>query len=153
MTRKITRAAARIEHGLQEDLVLGNLNSKRDWGYAPEYTQGMWAMLQQASPRDYVLATNETHTVREFVDLAFREVGIPLEFRGEGAMETGVDPKTGKVRVRISPQYYRPTEVDLLIGDYSRAKNELGWEPKTRFEDLVKMMARSDFEKVKRRGY
>lgn len=153
VTRKITRAAARIAHGLQEELVLGNLNAKRDWGYAPEYTEGMWAMLQQDTSRDYVLATNETHTVREFVDLAFREIGIPLEFKGEGASETGVDPQTGKVRVRVSPQYYRPTEVDLLIGDYSRAKKELGWEPRTRFDDLVKMMARSDFEKVKRRGF
>ena len=133
--------------------MLGNLTAKRDWGSAPAYTEGMWAMLQQDTPRDYVLATNETHTVREFVDLAFREIGIPLDFKGEGASEIGVDPQTGKVRVRVSPQYYRPTEVDLLIGDYSRAKKELGWEPRTRFDDLVKMMARSDFEKVKRRGF
>lgn len=153
VTRKITRAAARIVSGFQEKLTLGNLDAQRDWGYAPEYTEGMWRMLQQDEPQDFVLATNEMHTVREFTDLAFRELGVELEFTGSAENEKGVDRRTGKVLVEVSPSYYRPAEVELLIGDYSKAKEHLGWEPQTRFADLVKLMARSDFEKVQKRGY
>lgn len=153
VTRKITRAAARIVCGLQDKLTLGNLDAKRDWGYAPEYTEGMWRILQHHEPDDFVLATHETHTVREFVELTFRELGIELEFVGQGADEKGIDRKTGKVLVEVSPAYYRPTEVELLIGDYAKAKRLLGWEPKTLFKDLVSLMARSDFEKVQRRGF
>ncbi len=153
VTRKITRAAGRIALGMQEELVLGNLDAKRDWGYAPEYTEGMWRMLQQGTPEDFVLATNETRTVREFVYYAFKELDINIEFSGEGVDEVGVDTATGKTRVRVSPNYFRPTEVDLLIGDYSKAKEKLGWEPQTKFEDLVRIMARADFEKSKKRGF
>lgn len=153
VTRKITRAAARIAHGLQEDLRLGNLDAKRDWGYAPEYTEGMWRILQQPEPDDYVLATNETHTVREFVQLAFRHLGIELAFEGAGVGERGVCGKTGKTRVRVDPGYFRPAEVDLLIGDYTKAKDKLGWEPATKFDKLVEIMARSDYDKVARRGF
>ncbi|MCD8481652.1 MAG: GDP-mannose 4,6-dehydratase [Verrucomicrobia bacterium] len=153
VTRKITRAAARIVSGLQEKLVLGNLDAKRDWGYAPEYTEGMWRILQHHEADDFVLATNETHTVREFVQLTFAELDVELDFIGTGVDEKGVDRKTGKVLVEVSPAYFRPTEVDLLIGDYTKAKTLLGWEPQTLFKDLVRIMARSDFEKVQRRGY
>jgi GDPmannose 4,6-dehydratase len=153
VTRKITRAAARIKEGLQENLLLGNLNSKRDWGYAPEFVEGMWLMLQQPDPDDYVLATGETHTVREFVDLAFNELDIELEWQGEGADEKGVDTRSGRVLVSIDPDYFRPTEVDLLIGNPQKAKEKLGWEPKIKFEELVRMMAKSDWEKVQKRGY
>jgi GDPmannose 4,6-dehydratase len=153
VTRKITRAAARILHGIEQKLVLGNLDAKRDWGYAAEYTEGMWRILQHPTPDDFVLATNETHTVREFVQLTFETLGNPLDFVGEGVNEKGVCRKTGKVLVEVSPQYFRPTEVDLLIGDYAKAKRLLGWEPKTKFRDLVHMMAKADFEKVAKRGY
>ncbi len=153
VTRKITRAAARIKEGIQEDLSLGNLDAKRDWGFAPEYVEGMWRMLQQDGPDDYVLATGETHTVREFVDLTFRELGIGLRWEGEGVDEKGIDPSTGKVLVFVNPDYYRPTEVDLLIGNPAKAKEKLGWEPQVRFEELVGLMARSDWEKVQKRGY
>lgn len=153
VTRKITRAAARIVSGYQEKLTLGNLDAQRDWGYAPEFTEGMWRMLQQDQPQDFVLATNEMHTVREFTDLAFRELGVELEFTGSAEKEKGIDRKTGKVLVEVSPSYYRPAEVELLIGDYSKAKEHLGWQPQTRFADLVKIMAHADFEKVQKRGY
>jgi len=149
VTRKITIAAARIKQGLQENLQLGNLNAKRDWGFAPEYTEGMWRILQQDEPDDYVLATNETHTVREFVQLAFEHVGMPLEFRGEGEKEVGIDPKTGKVIVSVDPRYYRPTEVDLLIGNPAKATAKLGWKPKTLFSDLVRIMAEADLKEIK----
>lgn len=153
VTRKITRAAAMIAQELQDKLVLGNLDSKRDWGYAPEYTEGMWMILQQEVADDYVLATGETHTVRDFTKWSFKHVGIDLEFKGEGVDEIGVDTKTGKTLVEVSPSYFRPTEVDLLIGDPTKAKNELGWEAKTKAEDLCKIMVTADFEKVKKRGY
>ncbi len=153
VTRKITRAAARIKEGLQDKLYLGNLNAKRDWGYAPEYCEGMWMMLQQDEPDDYVMATGETHTVREFVDLAFKELDIELEWQGVNEKEKGVVKKTGKVLIEVDPRYYRPTEVDLLIGDASKAKEKLGWEPKVKFEELVKIMAKADWEKVKERGF
>lgn len=153
VTRKITRAAARIKYGIQEKLLLGNLNAKRDWGYAPEYVEGMWRMLQQPEPDDYVLATGETHTVREFTDLAFKELDMELEWVGEGKEEKGIEKKTGKVRVEVDPRYFRPTEVDLLIGDASKAKEKLGWEPKVKFEELVKIMVQADWEKVQKRGF
>ena len=153
VTRKITIAAARVKLGLQPMLALGNLGAKRDWGYAPEYCEGMWMMLQQDVPDDYVLATGETHTVREFVDVTFRELGMPLAWEGEGANERGVDRASGKALVVVDPRYYRPTEVELLIGDATKARKKLGWVPKTKFEDLVVMMAKADYEKVSRRGF
>ena len=152
VTRKITRAAARIACGLQDKLTLGNLDAKRDWGYAPEYTEGMWRILQHDEPEDFVLATNETHTVREFTQIAFRAVGIELEFKGSAEEEKGYD-QNGKLRVEVSPSYYRPTEVELLIGDYSKAKEKLNWQPTTKFHDLATLMAQSDLEKVQKRGY
>lgn len=153
VTRKITLAAARIKLGLQPVLALGNLSAKRDWGYAPEYCEGMWRMLQQSTPDDFVLATGETHTVREFAEVAFRELGMPIDWEGEGANERGVSTATRKPLVVVDPKYYRPTEVDLLIGDATKAKQKLGWAPKTTFEDLVIMMAQADFEKVSKRGF
>jgi len=219
VTRKITRAAARIALGLQDKLVLGNLDAKRDWGYAPEYCEGMWLMLQQDEPDDYVLATGETHSVREFCELAFREVGIELEWKGKGVEEKGIirsiqkekfyqklemqrekgknekeelvrqneklnnrknemldginsnaqsvnqssslynfefgilNLELGQVVVEISPSYFRPTEVNLLIGNPKKAKEKLGWEAKTKFEDLVKLMVEADVKKVMGKGY
>ena len=152
VTRKITRAAARIKFGIQGKLVLGNLDAKRDWGYAPEYVQGMWLMLQQGEPDDFVMATGEAHTVREFVDLAFRELDMKLSWEGEGLNEKGVD-NNGKVLVEINENYFRPTEVDFLIGDPTKAKKELGWKAETKFEDLVVIMTKADWEKVQKRGF
>ena len=146
VTRKITRAAGRIKLGLQDKLILGNLDSKRDWGYAPEYVEGMWRILQADSPDEYVLATGETHTVREFTELAFARQGIDIDWEGKDEYERGVCRKTGKVVVEVSPQYYRPTEVDLLLGDASKAKSVLGWEPKTTFRKLVEIMTDADFK-------
>jgi len=153
VTRKITRAAARIKYGIQNVLELGNLNAKRDWGYAPEYVEGMWRILQQDQPDDFVLATGETHTVREFVGLVFKSLDMELEWVGQGEDEKGVEKSTGKTHVVINPSYYRPTEVDLLLGDASKAESELGWEPKTKFKDLVQLMAQADWEKVQKRGF
>ena len=153
VTRKITRAVSRIAHGLEETVFLGNLDAQRDWGYAPEYVEGMWRILQQPEPEDYVLATGVMHTVREFAELAFREIGVHLEWEGKEAEERGIDPATGKVRVAVDPGYYRPTEVDLLLGDASKARKKLGWEPQTTLEELVRIMMQSDLEKVARRGY
>lgn len=150
VTRKITRAAARIKAGLQEELLLGNLNSKRDWGFAPEFVEGMWRMLQQDQPDDYVLATGETHSVREFVELTFKELDMQLDWVGEGPNEKGVDPLSGKVVVAVDPDYYRPTEVDLLIGNPAKAKALLGWEPQVKFEELVRIMAQSDWEETQK---
>ncbi|HMK39241.1 MAG TPA: GDP-mannose 4,6-dehydratase [Bacteroidota bacterium] len=148
VTRKITIAAANIKHGLQHVLSLGNLNAKRDWGYAPEYCEAMWRMLQQKSPEDFVIATGETHSVREFAELTFEELGMPLRWEGGESTETGVSRKTGKVLVNVDPAFYRPTEVDLLAGDASKAREKLGWQPQTKFEDLVKIMARADDARV-----
>jgi len=148
VTRKITMAAARIKAGLQEKLYLGNLDSKRDWGYAPEYVKGMWLMLQQEAPDDYVLATNETHTVREFAEIAFRELGMDIEWSGHGKDEKGTDRKTGRVLIEVDPEYFRPTEVDLLIGDYTKAKMMLGWEPAVTFRDLIRIMVEADWKRV-----
>jgi len=153
VTRKITRAAARIKEGLQDKLFLGNLNAKRDWGYAPEYCEGMWRMLQQDKPEDYVLATGKNHTIREFVELAFKELNMEIEWQGKGIDEIGLNTKNGKQLIGIDKKYYRPTEVEQLLGDPTKAKNELGWEAKMPFEELVKIMVQSDWEKVKRRGY
>ncbi len=153
VTRKITRAIARIKFGLQETVSIGNLNAKRDWGYAPEFCEGMWRILQQDKPEDYVLATGETHSVREFIELAFKELDFEIEWKGKEEKETGVDAKTGKVLVTVDKNYYRPTEVDLLIGDASKAKEKLGWSSHIKFRDLVSLMAKADYEKTKVRGF
>ena len=153
VTRKITRAASRIKEGLQDRLLLGNLDAKRDWGYAPEYCEGMWRMLQQDIPEDFVLATGEQHSVREFVELSFKELDIHIDWQGDRENEIGVDQVTGKTIIGINPKYYRPTEVETLLGDATKAKEQLGWEAKTPFSELVKMMVQSDWKKVKKKGY
>ena len=144
VTRKITRAAVRIAAGLQPKLFLGNLNAERDWGHARDYVEGMWRILQQEEPEDYVLATGKTTTVRRFCELAFHHAGIELEWKGEGVNETGVDKKSGKVLIEVDPTYFRPTEVDLLIGDPSKAKEKLGWGATYSVEELVKEMVEED---------
>jgi len=146
VTRKITKAVARIKLGLQKELALGNLDSRRDWGYAPEYVEAMWLMLQQPEPDDYVIATGKTHSVREFVEAAFKEAGFKIEWQGSGLREKGIDAKTGNTLVRIDEQFFRPAEVDVLIGDASKAKTKLNWSPKTTFEELVSLMVRHDIE-------
>jgi GDPmannose 4,6-dehydratase len=181
VTRKITRAASRIAAGLQKRLLLGNMEAKRDWGFAPEYCEGMWRILQHEKAEDFVLSTGETQTVRRFAELTFNNLGIELEWKGKGMDETGIiktvdldkakelidyssnkinyiidftkELKTGDVVVAIDPNYYRPTEVDLLIGDASKAEKMLGWKAKTKFEELVKLMIKSDMDKVLKRGY
>lgn len=151
VTRKITLAAARIAHGKQDKLYLGNLNAKRDWGYAKDYVECMWLMLQAEEPDDFVIATGETHTVREFCELAFHEAGIELEWTGSGISEKGIDKADGRILIEVDPQYFRPTEVDLLLGDPSKAKAKLGWNPtKTSFQDLVKIMMRADMQRAKK---
>ncbi len=152
VTRKITRGLSRIKLGIDSTLYLGNLDAKRDWGYAKDYVEGMWLMLQQEEPDDYVLATNETHTVREFVEATANHLGFDITWRGEGIKEEGVDAKTGKVIVRIDEKYFRPAEVDLLIGDYTKAKKKLGWEPKVTFKELAKIMVESDLADEKRKS-
>jgi GDPmannose 4,6-dehydratase len=153
VTRKITLAAARIAQGLQEKLLLGNLSSKRDWGYARDYVECMWLMLQQEQPDDYVIATGVQHTVREFATLAFQYAGIELRWEGEGADEKGIDVRTGRVVVAVSPDFYRPTDVVNLLGDPSKARQKLGWNPsKTSFEELVRLMVDSDMAKVAGEG-
>lgn len=147
VTRKITIAVAKIMAGKQEKLSLGNLNAKRDWGFAGDYVEGMWRILQQEKPDDYVLATNETHTVREFVELAFAEVGVEIEWKGEGVDEKGYDKDTGKLLVDVNPRYFRPAEVELLWGDSTKAETELGWKRKVSFKELVSMMVREDMKK------
>lgn len=149
VTRKITLAASRIKYGLQEKLYLGNLSSRRDWGYAKDYIECMWLILQSDEPDDYVIATGEQHTVREFALLAFHDVGIELEFTGEGPDEKGIDKATGRTLIEVSPDFYRPTDVVNLLGDPTKAKAKLGWNPqKTSFEELVKIMADSDLRKA-----
>jgi len=148
VTRKITRAVASISLGLQEKLYLGNLNAKRDWGHARDYVKGMWAILQQDQPDDYVLATGETHTVREVVEAAFAMANYRIVWKGEGVKETGVDAKTGRTLVEIDPKYFRPTEVDILLGDASKARNVLGWKPTVPFSELVKEMVAEDMKTV-----
>lgn len=147
VTRKITIAVAKIMAEKQEKLSLGNLNAKRDWGFAGDYVEGMWRILQQEKPDDYVLATNETHTVREFVELAFAEVGVEIEWKGEGINEKGYDKNTGKLLVDVNPRYFRPAEVELLWGDSTKAETELGWKRKVSFKELVSMMVREDMKK------
>ena len=150
VTRKITLAAARISQGLQECLYLGNLDSKRDWGYAKDYVECMWLILQQDEPDDYVIATGVQHTVREFATLAFKHVGIDIEWQGQGIDEKGIDKATGKVVVAVSPDFYRPTDVVDLWGDPTQAKTKLGWNPqKTSYEDLVRIMAEHDLKIAK----
>jgi GDPmannose 4,6-dehydratase len=148
VTRKISNGVARIKVGLQDKLLLGNLDAKRDWGYSPEYVEAMWQMLQQPEPDDYVIATGETRTIREFVQLAFQHIGINIALQGEGADEKGIDPKTGKVVMEISKEFFRPAEVDILLGDASKAKGKLGWQSKTSFQELVSFMVEADCKRV-----
>src|ERR1700726_2960389 len=149
VTRKITRAVAAIELGMQDKLYLGNLDSEGDWGHARDYVEGMWLILQQDEPDDYVLATGETHSVREFVELAFAQIGRRIEWRGRGVDEEGIDAHGGDVLVAVDPRYFRPTEVDRLLGDPSKARQRLGWRHKTSFADLVKEMVDSDLPPVR----
>lgn len=153
VTRKITRAASRIKCGLQATVSLGNLDAKRDWGYAPEYVEGMWRMLQLEKPEDFVLSTGETNTIRDFANRVFLELDMELEWVGKDQDEVGIEKKTGEIRVKIDPKYYRPTEVELLIGDSSKAKKAFGWDPQINFEKLVMLMVHADWEKTKKRGY
>ncbi len=146
VTKKITDAFAKIKLGQIEKMYLGNLDAKRDWGYAKEYVEAMWMMLQYEKPDDYVIATGETHSVREFLEHAGRLLGYEIQWQGSGLEEKGIDIKTGKVLVEIDPYYYRPTEVDLLLGDASKSKSILGWEPKVKFEELIKLMLEAEFE-------
>ena len=149
ITRKVSLAVARIKYGKQDKLVVGNLDAKRDWGYAPEYVYGMYLMLQNDKPDDFVLATGEAHSVREFIEEAFRVAGFEIYWEGRGLEEKGRDAKTGKVLVEVSPEFYRPAEVDVLVGDYSKAKKILGWEPKTTFKELVRIMVEEDLRRVR----
>jgi len=146
VTRKVTRAIADIMSGKQDRLFLGNIDAKRDWGYAGDFVEGMWLMLQQDKPDDYVLATGETHTVREFCEIAFKHVGIDIVWQGKGENEKGIDRRTNKVLIEIDPKYFRPTEVDLLLGDPSKAREKLNWRPRVGFESLVKMMVDADMK-------
>ena len=148
VSKKITHSVAAIKLGLKDKIYLGNLNSKRDWGFAPDYVIAMWLMLQNNKPVDYVVATGENHTVREFVEMSFRRVGINIEWQGEGTSEKGIDDKTGSILVEVDPKYFRPTEVDVLLGDFTKIKKELGWEPKVRFEELVNIMVDYDLKKL-----
>jgi GDPmannose 4,6-dehydratase len=150
VTRKITRAVAAIKLGRQERLFIGNLDAKRDWGHARDYVDGMWRVLQQPKPDDYVLATGETHSVREFVELAFAEIGRTVRWQGKARNEKGVDAKTGEILVEVDPRYFRPTEVDLLLGNPSKAREKLGWTHKTAFRELVKEMVAADLVEVER---
>lgn len=148
ITRKITDGIARIKYGLQDKVVVGNMDSKRDWGYAKEYVEGMWRMLQQKKADDYVLATNETHTIRELIEYSFSHIGVNIAWKGKGMSEKGVDGKTGKTLVEVSDKFYRPAEVELLLGDPAKAKKTLGWEPKTKFKGLVDLMVEADLKRV-----
>lgn len=148
VTRKITRAVSRIKFGLQKKLYLGNLDAKRDWGFAGDYVEAMWLMLQQEKPDDYVIATGETHTVRDFCQLSFQESGIALRWEGKGIEEKGIDEETGRVLVEIDPAYFRPTEVELLLGDPSKARDKLGWKQRVSFSELVKMMIEGDIKEA-----
>ncbi|XP_058125627.1 GDP-mannose 4,6 dehydratase [Anopheles ziemanni] len=149
VTRKITRSVAKISLGQQECLELGNLDSKRDWGHAKDYVEAMWLMMQQEKPEDFVIATGETHSVREFVEKAFQYIGREIEWRGTGVDEVGVEKGTDTVRVRINSKFFRPTEVDLLLGDASKAKAQLGWSPKVTFQELIKDMMAADIQLMK----
>ena len=153
VTRKITMAAARIHRGLQDCLYMGNIDARRDWGYAKDYVRMMWMMLQQETPDDYVVATGEMHTVREFIEKAFARLGHPIEWRGKGVDEVGIDTSSGKTVVRIDPRYFRPAEVEQLLGDPSKAKVKFGWVPEVKFEELVKIMVDGDLRLLDKPGY
>ncbi|MFN3854226.1 MAG: GDP-mannose 4,6-dehydratase [Phreatobacter sp.] len=153
VTRKITRAVAAIHRGLQERLYLGNLDARRDWGHARDYVEGMWRMLQQEEPDDYVLATGEMHAVREFVERAFAEVGVTIRWQGEGVNEVGIDAATGTVRVSVDPRYFRPTEVEQLLGDPGKARQRLGWHHTTTFPELVREMVAADLAALDREAW
>ncbi|WP_326511635.1 GDP-mannose 4,6-dehydratase [Clostridium intestinale] len=153
VTRKITDAVARIKHGLQENLELGNLDAKRDWGHSKDYVKAMWLMLQQDRAEDYVIATGETHKVREFVELAFKHVDIEVIWKGHGVEEVGINNKNGEVIVKINSDFYRPAEVELLLGDPTKAKNELGWKLETSFEELIKRMVDNDINLLKNNNF
>jgi len=149
VTRKISHAVARIKLGKQDHLELGNIDSKRDWGYAGDYVEGMWRMLQQDKPDDFVLATGETHSIREFCELAFKEVGIVLKWKGSGLKEVGFDAKSGDILVKINPDFFRPAEVDLLLGDPTKAEKVLGWKRKVDFPTLVALMVKHDLDRAR----
>lgn len=149
VTRKITISAASIKAGIKDCLYIGNLDSKRDWGFAPDYVKAMWMMLNQDTPDDYVIATGETHTVREFIEKAFAFLDMPIEWSGTGVDEIGIDKKSGKTVIKINPEYFRPTEVDLLLGDSSKAQKQLGWKPEIRFDELVEIMTKADWNLLK----
>ena len=153
VTRKITRAVARIKLGIQNKLYLGNLNAKRDWSHSKNAVEMMWLMLQQDKSDDFIIASGEQHSVREFCEIAFKEVGIDLEWNGEGANEKGVDKKTGKIVVEIDPKYFRPSEVESLLGDSTKAREKLGWSPKVSFRELIKEMVEHDLEEAKKDIY
>ena len=153
VTRKITRAVARIKLGLQDKLYMGNIDSKRDWGFAGDYVELMWLMLQQETPDDYIMATGVTTTVRDFITMAFNEVGIIIKWEGTGLEEKGIDSNSDRILVEIDPRYFRPAEVDLLIGDPTKAKTKLGWEPKVQLPQLIKMMVENDIKLAKREVY
>ncbi len=150
VTKKITRAMARISLGLQDALYLGNLDAKRDWGYAKDYVEAMWMMLQQSEPEDYVIATGETHSVREFVEETAKRLGFDIVWEGIGLEEKGIDKKTNRTIIKIDPRYYRPAEIDLLLGDPSKAKGKLGWQPKVTFQQLIDIMINYDLEELKK---
>jgi len=150
ITRKVTDGIVRIKNGLQDKIVLGNIDSKRDWGYAQEYVEAMWLMLQQEKPDDFVIASGETHSVREFVELACKTVGFDIVWKGKGLEEKGIDKKTGKALIEISSKFFRPAEVDILLGDCSKARERLGWQPRTKFQDLVSIMVDADIKRVAR---
>jgi len=152
VTRKITTGLSKIKLGQQDVLELGNIDAKRDWGYAKEYVEAMWLMLQQDEADDFVIATGETHSVREFIEAACEELGIQIEWQGEGVNEVAIDKKTCKRIIKINPQYFRPTEVDLLLGDPTKAKEKLGWEAKIKFAELAKLMTKADYELMKKTG-
>jgi len=147
VTRKVTRAVARIKLGIQDKIYLGNLEAKRDWGYAPEYVEAMWLMLQQDKPDDYIIATGESHSVREFVELAFKFAGFDIIWDGEGLDERGIDARTGRVLIEIHPRYFRPTEPEFLLGDATKAREKLGWKPKVKFKELVNIMVEADLKR------
>jgi GDPmannose 4,6-dehydratase len=150
VTRKITRGLARIMLGLQDCLYIGNLNSRRDWGHAKDYVEAQWLMLQQEKAEDYVIATGEQHSVREFIEMSARELGLAIQWRGKGSDEQGINPANGRVIVAVDPRYFRPTEVDTLLGNPAKAKTKLGWTPKISFNELVREMVRVDLEEAKR---
>lgn len=153
VTRKITRLASRIKYGLEDRLYLGNLDSKRDWGHAKDYVEGMWRILQQDTPDDYVLATGRTTTIREFVEMAFKKAGMRIVWSGKGVNEKGIDADTGRVLVEVDPRYFRPTEVDLLLGDATKAHAKLGWEPRYTLEALIEEMIDADLKEAERDAY